>query len=366
MMIAEESTSWPKVTHPHRARRPRLHPQVEHGLDARHARLLRADPVHRRWHHRELTFGLLYAFTRALRPAAQPRRGRARQGQPARQDARRRLAALRQPARAVRVDVGDARRAAAVHGRRARAVDGVERRRRAAVAPARPRRATAACATCSPSSTRVAAEWPALWERDDEPTGFQWLDADDAEHSVYALPPLGSRRRGRRWPASPTSRPCPGPATGSACRGPGEWQVLLDTDSAGVRRQRLPRRRGDVVTAADPAVPWQTLETSGQLDIGPMSMVWLASTAPPATVTIHVCVRISEASLGNRDANEVGVLSGGFDEGLQALAGCAARGGRARGGAATAAPKRPPRYHGNAAPRSTRTGSACRRRAARA
>ena len=41
-MIAEESTSWPGVTPPGASRRPRVHLQVEHGLDARHARLLQA------------------------------------------------------------------------------------------------------------------------------------------------------------------------------------------------------------------------------------------------------------------------------------------------------------------------------------
>ena len=45
-------------------RRARLRLQVEHGLDARHARLLRSsDPVYRRYHHHELTFSLLYAFS---------------------------------------------------------------------------------------------------------------------------------------------------------------------------------------------------------------------------------------------------------------------------------------------------------------
>ena len=63
MMIAEESTAWPKVTH-----------SIDHGglgfthkwnMGWMHDTLGYAstDPVHRRWHHRELSFGLLYAFT---------------------------------------------------------------------------------------------------------------------------------------------------------------------------------------------------------------------------------------------------------------------------------------------------------------
>ena len=53
------------------SRRARLRLQMEHGLDARHARLhRRAIPIHRRYHHDQLTFGLLYAFSRELHPAA--------------------------------------------------------------------------------------------------------------------------------------------------------------------------------------------------------------------------------------------------------------------------------------------------------
>ena len=64
---------------------------------------------------------MMYAFTENFVLPAEPRRGRARQGLAARQDARRPVAAVRQPALAVRVDVGASRQAAGVHGRRARA-----------------------------------------------------------------------------------------------------------------------------------------------------------------------------------------------------------------------------------------------------
>ena len=47
----------------HRPWRPWLRLQVEHGLDARHARLHVGDPIYRRWSHNKMTFGLLYAFS---------------------------------------------------------------------------------------------------------------------------------------------------------------------------------------------------------------------------------------------------------------------------------------------------------------
>ncbi len=63
VMIAEESTAWPGVSHP-----------VEHGglgfgfkwnMGWMHDTLsyIGREPVHRRWHHDKLTFGLLYGFS---------------------------------------------------------------------------------------------------------------------------------------------------------------------------------------------------------------------------------------------------------------------------------------------------------------
>ena len=90
--IAEESTAWPGVTRPTHLGGLGLRVQVEHGLDARHARLRRrATRSTAAYHHNQMTFSLMYAFSENFVLPLSPRRGRARQGLAVDADARRRL-----------------------------------------------------------------------------------------------------------------------------------------------------------------------------------------------------------------------------------------------------------------------------------
>ena len=124
---------------------------------------------------------------------------------------------------------------------------------------------------------RLSDRWPALWQRDTDPTGFQWLDADDADHSLYAFV---------RWSvdggsaivgiANFTPVPRPGYRVGLPWGGP--WEIVLDTDDAlwwgsGHRGEDRPS-----VIGSDEA--WQSLGSSALIDIGPMSMVWLGARSP--------------------------------------------------------------------------------------
>ena len=71
-------------------------------------------------------------------------------------------------------------------------------------------------------------ELAALWSLDVDPSGFQWIDANDASGNVlsflrYGRAPGRRRRRGARrcWPAWPTSPARRTTATGSGCPGAG-------------------------------------------------------------------------------------------------------------------------------------------------
>ncbi|HSL74581.1 MAG TPA: 1,4-alpha-glucan branching protein GlgB [Ilumatobacteraceae bacterium] len=123
----------------------------------------------------------------------------------------------------------------------------------------------------------AADRCPALWRRDSDPEGFQWLDADDADHSLYAFV---------RWDVdgrsavvcianfTPVARP--GYRVGLPWGGP--WEVEVDTDDArwwGSGHRDEDRRS---VTGTDEA--WQSLGSSAVLDVGPMSVIWLGASSP--------------------------------------------------------------------------------------
>ncbi|WP_040494999.1 1,4-alpha-glucan branching protein GlgB [Ilumatobacter nonamiensis] len=124
---------------------------------------------------------------------------------------------------------------------------------------------------------RRSDSFPALWRRDTDPAGFQWLDAEDSEHSMFSF---------LRWDdhgaaamacvANFTPVPRPGYRVGLPWNG--EWDVAIDTDAAvwwGSGYRSLDR----IVATSDE--PWQGQPSSALLDIGPMSMVWLASPLRP-------------------------------------------------------------------------------------
>ena len=116
--------------------RPGLHHEVEHGLDARHAGLLQQGSglpqVRPQPHH----FQPAVRLHREFRAAHLARRSGPRQGLAAQQNARRRMAAVRQCARVSGLHVGASRQEAAVHGPGDRPARGMEPQRRRALGTA--------------------------------------------------------------------------------------------------------------------------------------------------------------------------------------------------------------------------------------
>jgi len=275
MMIAEESTAWPLVSRP-----------VDHGglgfshkwnMGWMHDTLdyFRHDPVHRRYHHRELTFGLLYAFTENfVLPLSHDEvvhgKGALLDKMPG--DEWQQFANLRalygwmwaHPGgellfmggeiaqwREWSVDTGVDWRA--LEGERHRGVQELVR-----------------------ALNRVSSKWRALWERDHEPAGFQWLDADDSDHSAYGF--LRWSADGRQVVAC-LANFTPVPREGYRVGLPwgGEWHVLLDTNATWFGGTGFGGVRG--VWAAD-GEAHHGQPASAFVTLPPLAVIWLGADAP--------------------------------------------------------------------------------------
>jgi 1,4-alpha-glucan branching enzyme len=117
---------------------------------------------------------------------------------------------------------------------------------------------------------RVAADHPALWALDTRPAGFGWIDADDADHSVFAF----VRRAGDGWSdlvvcvANLTPVPRHGYRVGLPSGG--RWEDVVNTDDVRWGGSGLLQPSVD---AED--TPWQGQAHSAVLTLPPLAVRWL-------------------------------------------------------------------------------------------
>ena len=167
-------TAWPIGVAPGLRRRPRLRHEVEHGLDARHAR--RTSRTIRSTAGTTTTSSRSASGTRSTRTSCCRSRTTKwcyGKGSLHRQDARRRLAAVRQPAPALRLHVGASGQEAALHGRRVRPAARVEPRRQPRLAACRAARRTRSLQRWVARPEPRLRREPALHERDFDARGLR-------------------------------------------------------------------------------------------------------------------------------------------------------------------------------------------------
>ncbi len=275
MVIAEESTAWPLVTasvergglgFTHKWNMGWMHDTLDY---------FHADPVHRRWRHRSLTFGLLYAFNEQfVLPLSHDEvvHGKSSLLGKMPGDDWQRFANLRAlyawtwampgaPLLFMGAEIAPWTEWSESTGLPWHLLDH---------APHRGVRDLLA------HLNSVSDEWRALWERDHETSGFQWLDADDADHSVFAF---------TRWGhAGASAVVCianftPIPRRGYRVGLPwaGEWEVIADTDGPSFGGSGF---RGGSPVVAGEATAWQNQPASGVLDLPPLAVVWLGGARP--------------------------------------------------------------------------------------
>jgi 1,4-alpha-glucan branching enzyme len=111
---------------------------------------------------------------------------------------------------------------------------------------------------------------PALYELDDEPAGFRWLEANDAQNNVLAFARLDAK--GERpvvcvLNLSPVPRYDYRVGMPVCCR----WRELLNTDSAYYGGSGV----GNLGSVEAETVPWHEQPYSAKLTLPPLGAVWL-------------------------------------------------------------------------------------------
>jgi 1,4-alpha-glucan branching enzyme len=127
---------------------------------------------------------------------------------------------------------------------------------------------------------RLCSVWPAIYERDHEPTGFQWLEADDSDNSMFSFLRWGYAG-GTAIACIANFTPVPRPGYRVGLPWSGEWDLLLDTDSpawggSGFGGYSLQGTR----FTSTPEVAWQGQASSTVVDVPPLSVMWLGARRP--------------------------------------------------------------------------------------
>jgi 1,4-alpha-glucan branching enzyme len=273
LTIAEESTAWPRVTAPvHDAGLGFTH---KWNMGWMHDTLgyMRRDPLYRQFHHRDLTFGLLYAFgERYVLPLSHDEvvHGKASLLAKMPGDDWQRFANLRALYAWMWALPG-----APLLFMGAEMAPWTEWNESSGLPwhlyEYEPHRGVHELVTAL-NATAVAE--PAVWIGDNSPASFQWLDADDASHSTYAF---------IRYAPNSTvicvANFTPNPWSGYRLGAPhaGEWRVLIDTDDWRFGGSGF---RGEANSfVATSVVPWQGQPASIVLDLPPLAVVWLGKQA---------------------------------------------------------------------------------------
>jgi len=269
ILAAEEASSWPGVTAPPEARGLGFGFKWNMGWMNDTLRYVAKEPIHRRWHHNLVTFGMMYAWNEAfILPLSHDEvvhgKGTLLSRMPG--DDWQRFAGLRclyahmwgHPGKKLLFmgqEWGPWREWA-----EDRELDwwllqfarhqGVQRLVR--------------------DLNRLYRTVPALHARDCEPEGFRWIDADDQERSVFSW--LRFDGQGGR-PVAVISNWTPTPHFGYRIGLPhaGEWREILNTDAVEYGGSGV----GNLGTVVAVDEPWNGLPASATVTVPPVGTIYL-------------------------------------------------------------------------------------------
>ncbi|MGH9118144.1 MAG: 1,4-alpha-glucan branching protein GlgB [Acidimicrobiales bacterium] len=122
---------------------------------------------------------------------------------------------------------------------------------------------------------RVQEAETALWADDFSQEGFRWIDANDSDHSVYSFLRLSSGG-GRPVACIANLTPVPRHGYRVGLSTAGGWVELLSTDDTRWGGSGIVN---SAVSTDD--IPWQGFDQSAVLTLPPLGVLWLAPEQPP-------------------------------------------------------------------------------------
>jgi len=123
---------------------------------------------------------------------------------------------------------------------------------------------------------RVYATTPALWSNDSDPAGFEWIDANDARNNVFSF---------LRWAPDGSALACvanfsavPHEDYRIGLPYEGQWTEVINTDAEAYTGSGV----GNLGGVRADGGPWHAQPASARLRVPPLGAVWLRHDAPAA------------------------------------------------------------------------------------
>jgi 1,4-alpha-glucan branching enzyme len=271
--VAEESTAWPGVSRP--TYLGGLGFGFKWNMGWMHDTLgyFQQDPIYRRYHHHELTFSLMYAFSENfVLPLSHDEvvHGKGSLVQKMAGDPWQKLANLRalyaymwaHPGKQLLFMGGEIAQEREWSHERSLDWHLLERREHAGIQ------------TLVRDLNRAYRDEPALWELDSDPQGFWWLEANDASDNVIAFARRSADGEGVLVFVANLSPMPRGPFRLGLPRS-GRWRELLNTDSSYYGGSDV----GNLGAIQPEPIPWHDQPFSAELTLPPLAAIWLVPDA---------------------------------------------------------------------------------------
>jgi 1,4-alpha-glucan branching enzyme len=270
MMIAEESTDWPAVSRPTYVGGLGFGLKWDMGWMHDTLEYFSKDPIHRKYHHRDLTFGLLYAYSENfILPLSHDEVVYGKRSMLGKMpgDRWQKFANLRalyaymwaRPGKKLLFmggEFGQENEWNHDHSLDWHLLEKPDHR---------------ALQTLMRDLNRIYRAEPALWMADVEPAGFRWIDADDADDNVIAF--MRSAPSGRKIICICNFAPVVRRNHRFGLPGPGYYQEILNTDSGFYGGSNVGNNGG---VQAEP-IASHGWDYSAAFTLPPLGVLWLAA-----------------------------------------------------------------------------------------